>query len=203
MIQGSDEWHLARLGKVTASRISDVMMKPSAAGYQNYMAELVCERLTGNPTETFQSAAMAHGNETEPQARAMYELITATDVDEVGFVEHPQIAMAGASPDGLIGADGGLEIKCPQQNKHMKNLTGAKIDRGYMLQMQWNMACTGRFWWDFVSFNSSFPEHLQCHIQRVSRDPDAVVEITKAVTDFISECDRLFEVLMKKSEAAA
>jgi len=117
--QGSQEWLAERAGRVTASALSNVMMAKTAAGYQNYMAQLVCERLTGQPVETFKSAAMEHGNDTEPQARAFYELETGNEVTEVGFIAHPVIEWSGASPDGLIGDDGLVEIKCPQPAKHI------------------------------------------------------------------------------------
>lgn len=189
MEQGTAEWHKARLGRVTASRIADVMMKPTTAGYQNYRAQLICERLTGQPTESFTSAAMQHGTETEPQARAVYTMTTGNLVDEVGFVEHPTLAMSGASPDGLIGGDGGLEIKCPQPAEHIRMLTGGAIQRKYLLQMQWGMACTGREWWDFVSFSPAFPDEMQMHCQRVNADAELIEEITKAVTGFLSDVD--------------
>lgn len=203
MSQGTDEWFQARLGRVTASRISDVMMNPKTAGYQNYRAQLVCERLTGNPTETFTSAAMQHGIDTEPQARAFYELETGNDVEQVGFIQHPKLIMAGASPDGLIGDDGGLEIKCPQPATHIKTLTGSAIDRGYILQMQWGMACTDRAWWDFVSFCPSLPIEMQMHRQRFDRDAELIEEITAAVTSFLSEVDRLCADLERKYRQAA
>ena len=182
--QGSDEWLAERAGKVTASALSNVMMAKTTAGYQNYMAQLICERLTGKPVETFKSAAMEHGTETEPQARAFYELETGHDVTECGFIPHPTIEGAGASPDGLIGDDGLVEIKCPQPAKHIRNLTGGTIDKGYMLQMQFQMECTGRRWCDFVSFNPDFPDDLQMHITRVDYDAKAAAEIVAAVTAF-------------------
>ena len=190
MDQGTEEWFAARCGKVTASCLNDVMMKTTTAGYQNYVAQLVCERLTGEPTETFTSAAMQHGTETEPRARAMYELETGLAVLEVGFIPHPTLAMSGASPDGLAGEDGLVEIKCPQPAKHIKNLTGGKIDTGYMRQMQWQMECTGREWCDFVSFSPAFPPEMQIFIQRVDRDAEQVAEIKAAVTSFLAEVDR-------------
>jgi len=155
--QGTDEWLRERAGKVTASRIADVMAKgrgsaPSATR-ANYMAELVAERLTGEPTVGFTNAAMQHGTETEPQARAQYMMRTGLDVQEVGFVTHPSLAMSGASPDGLAGADGLVEIKCPNTATHIQTLRGKAIDRKYVLQMQWQMTCTGREWCDFVSFD--------------------------------------------------
>lgn len=201
--QRTDEWFQERLGKVTASRIADVMMKPTTAGYQNYRAQLVCERLTGNPTEAFTSAAMQHGTDTEPQARAFYELETGLEVQEVGFIPHPKLEMSGASPDGVIGDSGLVEIKCPQPATHIKTLTGASIDRKYMLQMQWQMACTGREWCDFVSFCPSLPMEMQMFRQRVDRDAEAVEEITVAVTGFLADIDALCADLTRKFGEAA
>ena len=195
MDQGTPEWLAERAGKVTASALSNVMMAKTTAGYQNYMAQLICERLTGQPVETFKSAAMEHGNETEPQARAMYDLETGNEVTECGFIPHPSLAQSGASPDGLIGSDGLMEIKCPQPAKHIKNLMGGSIDKAYALQMQWQMECTGRDWCDFVSFNPSFPDHLQLHVQRVVRDAEAVEEIKAAVTAFLADLDAKLRAL--------
>lgn len=201
--QGTEEWFAARLGRVTASRIADVMMKPTTAGFQNYRAQLVCERLTGQPTETFTSAAMQHGTDTEPQARAMYTLTTGLDVDEVGFIPHPSLEMSGASPDGLVGGDGLVEIKCPQPSTHIKTLTGAKIDRKYMLQMQWQMICTGRDWCDFVSFSPALPAEMQLFRQRVDRNAELSEEITEAVTSFLAGVDALCADLTTKYKDAA
>lgn len=202
MEQRTEEWFSARLGRVTASRISDVMMKDTTAGYQNYRAQLVCERLTGQPTETFTSAAMQHGTDTEPQARAMYTLETGLNVSEVGFINHPKLEMSGASPDGLVGEAGLVEIKCQQPAQHIRNLTGENIARGYFLQMQWQMACTGRDWCDFVSFSPAFPDDLQLSVRRVDRDAELVEEITAAVTKFIADVDAVFLALTKIREAA-
>ena len=193
--QGTDGWLLERAGKVTASALSNVMMAKTTAGYQNYMAQLICERLTGEPVETFKSAAMEHGNETEPQARAFYELETGNEVVECGFIQHVPIEGSGASPDGLVGELGLVEIKCPQPAKHIKNLMGGNIDKAYMLQMQWQMECTGREWCDFVSFNPTFPAHLQLHITRVERDAEMQEEIKTAVTSFLADLDAKLRAL--------
>ncbi|WP_372570399.1 lambda exonuclease family protein [Ruegeria jejuensis] len=202
--QRTIEWHNERLGKVTASRIVDVMMKPTTAGYQNYHAQLVCERLTGEPTETFQSAAMLHGTETEPQARAMYELAMGVDVQEVGFIPHPTLSMSGASPDGLVGADALVEIKCPQPATHIKTLSGANIDRKYILQMHWQMICTGRTVCDFVSFSPALPPEMQLFVQAVPLDPELSEQITEAVTQFLAKVDETVVNLNReyKKEAA-
>ncbi len=187
MEQRSEEWFAARVGKVTASRIGDVMMARTTAGWQNYKAQLVCERLTGQVAESFTSAAMQHGTDTEPQARAFYEMESGNTVAECGFVDHTDLPMSGASPDGLIGDDGLVEIKCPQPAKHLALLTGANIDKGYLYQMQWQMECTGRAWCDFVSFSPAFPPDLQIEIRRVNRDETLLAEIRNAVRE-ISVC---------------
>jgi putative phage-type endonuclease len=193
--QGSAEWLAERAGKVTASALANVMMKPDAAGYQNYMAQLICERLTGQPVDTFKSAAMDHGTETEPQARAFYELESGLTVTECGFVPHPMVQWSGASPDGLVGESGLVEIKCPQPAKHIKNLMGGAIDKAYALQMQWQMECTGREWCDFVSFNPSFPDHLKISIRRVNADQELQGELIAAVRSFLAELDQKLNAL--------
>lgn len=189
MDQRSPEWFSARAGKVTASCIHKVMAK-TKTGYgadrANYHAQLVAERLTGVTAESFSNAAMQWGNDTEPQARAMYSLEVAPAV-EVGFIEHPTIAMAGASPDGLVGDDGLVEIKCPNTATHIATLTGAPIDRKYVYQMQWQMACTGTAWCDFASFDPRLPLEMQLHVRRVERDDALLAEIEAEVTTFLGE----------------
>ena len=185
--QGTPEWLAERAGKVTASALSNVMMAKTTAGYQNYMAQLICERLTGRPVDTFKSAAMEHGTETEPQARAFYELETGNEVAECGFIPHPTIANAGASPDGLICEFGLVEIKCPQPAKHIKNLMGGTIDKAYILQMQWQMACTDRQWCDFVSYDPRMPEALRLWQRRVLRDSGMISELESEVKKFLAE----------------
>ena len=191
--QGTAEWLQERAGKVTASRIADVMAKTKAgygAGRANYMAELVAELLTGTPRQGFTNDAMRWGTETEPQARAMYELETGHSVIETGFVPHPTIEGTGASPDGLVGDEGLLEVKCPQTATHIETLRGAAIDRKYLLQMHWQMICTGRDWCDFMSFDPRLPLEMQMHIRRVERDAELSEEITAEVTQFITELNQ-------------
>lgn len=193
MEQRTDEWHAARLGKVTASKLADVMAQgrggaPSAAR-ATYRAQLVVERLTGTPYEAFRNAAMDHGTETEPQARASYTLETGLSVVEVGFVPHPTIAMSGASPDGLVGDDGLVEIKCPNSATHIASLRGAEIDGKYIKQMQWQMACTGRAWCDFVSFDPRLPDEMQLFARRVDRDNAMIADMETAVLAFLAEVD--------------
>ena len=192
MEQRTDEWLSERAGKVTASRIADVMAKTRngyGAGRANYMADLVAERLTGEPKQGFCNAAMQHGIDTEPQARAMYEMERGVTVLEEGFVRHPTIENTGASPDGLVGEDGLVEIKCPNTATHIETLRGGAIDRKYILQMHWQMICCGRQWCDFVSFDPRLPLEMQLHVQRVERDEELCAEIEAEVTAFLKELD--------------
>ena len=192
MEQRSEEWFAARLGKVTASRVAD-MMATTKSGYStsraNYMAELICERLTGQQAERFSNAAMQWGTDVEPQARAAYEFITDASVQEVGLIDHPSIAMFGASPDGLIGADGLIEIKCPNTATHIETLLGEVVPGKYVTQMQVQMACTGRAWCDFVSFDPRLPGDLQLWIKRVQRDDVAIHNIEAETVKFLGELE--------------
>lgn len=197
VIQGSPEWHQLRLGKVTASRVADVVAKtktgPSALR-ANYMAELIAERLSGSPVESFTSAAMQWGTDMEPQARAAYEFRTDAQVAQVGFVTHPKIDQAGASPDGLVDEDGLIEIKCPNTATHLETLLGQAVPAKYETQMQWQMACTGRKWCDFVSYDPRMPENMRLFIKRVERDDKRIKELETEVAGF------LLEIAVKLSE---
>jgi len=190
--QGSAEWHAMRLGRVTASRVADVITKTKTgwgAGRANYMAQLVAERLTGTVADSFSNAAMQWGTETEPQARLAYEFRTDAVVEQVAFVPHPTIEMSGASPDGLVGTDGLVEIKCPNTATHIETLRTGKISEKYITQMEWQMACTGRKWCDFVSFDPRMPENMALYIRRVERDEDSAAYLEKHVTEFLAELD--------------
>lgn len=188
--QRSNGWLSDRSGKVTASAIYKVMAK-TKSGYgadrANYHAQLVTERLTGLPTDGFRNAAMDWGIETEAQARAAYAFSINDPVVETGFWQHPMIADSGASPDGLVGERGLVEIKAPQSATHIATLTGAPIDKKYMLQMHWQMACTERDWCDFVSFDPRLPEEMQMHVRRVERDAEFLAEIEAEVSTFLAE----------------
>jgi putative phage-type endonuclease len=200
MDQGSDQWFAARIGKVTASRVADVLAK-TKSGYStsrdNYMAQLVCERLTGQREEFFTSAAMQHGTDTEPLARAAYESLKDVLVDEVGFVPHPSIIMAGASPDGLVSDDGLLEIKCPNTATHIDTLLTQTVPGKYNTQMQFQMACTDREWCDFVSFDNRLPEELQLFVKRVPRDNMYIKLMEDEIVKFLNELDIKIAQLMK------
>jgi len=191
--QGSAEWLLDRCGKVTASRIADLMAKrrdgqPSSDRI-NYKAQLVAERLTGCVAPSFTNAAMIHGTETEPEARRAYEFFVDRDVQQVGFIPHPTIAMSGASPDGLVGDDGLLELKCPNTATHIETLLTGRIPDKYFKQMQFQMACTEREWCDFASYDPRMPERMRLFVKRVNRDAEDLAEIEAAVSAFLAEID--------------
>jgi putative phage-type endonuclease len=200
MDQRTDEWFAARLGKVTASRVADVIAK-TKSGYstsrQNYLAELVLERMTGRRQESFTNAAMQRGTEMEPVARAAYEAMSGEIVEEVGLILHPRLQMSGASPDGVINTDGLLEIKVPNSATHMNTLLTGKPDGKYITQMQWQMACTGRRWCDFVSYDDRFPAHLQLFVTRIKRDDKLIAELEFEVEQFLIEVDQMVERLSK------
>jgi len=197
-IQGTPEWFAERAGKVTASMISNVLMKPETAGFRDYQAQLVAEILTGKPQGSdFTSAAMQFGSETEPLARSAYEAETGFSVDEVGFCQHPAIERSGASPDGLVGNSGLVEIKCPKVATHLAYLIADVVPAAYKNQMMWQMACTGRDWCDFVSFRPDLPEHLQLFIVRFKRDPARILELETAVIAFLDGVDKMLSQLKK------
>jgi len=199
MPQGSPEWLAARAGKVTASRISDVMAANTTAAYKNYQAQIVAEILTGQPQESgFTNAAMQWGTDKEPLARAEYEMFCAWDVEEVGLVLHPTIERGASSPDGLVSSDGLVEIKCPNTTTHLQTLIDKKQPSKYEYQMLWNMACTGRKWCDFVSYDPRLPEDLQLFVHRFDRDDKRIAEIEAAVTQFLSEVDEMIDNIRKK-----
>ena len=190
--QRSDAWFEARLGRVTASRVADVIAKTKSgysASRDNYMAQLICERLTGQQGESFTNAAMTWGTETEPLARSAFEAYADVMVEEVGFVPHPSIEMSGASPDGLVGLFGMLEIKCPNTATHIDTLLTQTVPGKYITQMQWQMACCERQWCEFVSFDPRLPQDLQLFVKRVEFDPEYVAMLEKEVIQFLAELD--------------
>jgi putative phage-type endonuclease len=204
LLQGTSEWKRLRLGKVTASRIVDVTSRVKTgwgASRANYAAQLIAERLTGVPAESFTNSAMQWGTETEPQARSAYCFVTDIPVTEVAFAPHPAIEMSGCSPDGLAGDDGLIEVKCPNTATHLETLLGAEIDGKYVKQMMWQMACTGRKWCDFVSFDPRLPVDLQMKIIRVARDEAMIEALESDVKEFLAEIE--VKVFKLKSLTAA
>lgn len=197
--QGTDEWFQQRLGKVTASRISDVIAKTKtgvSTSRQNYLVQLVSERLTGKKGESFVNQAMLDGIERESAARELYMRTRGVSVTEVGFFDHPTIAMSGASPDGAVNAEedgkyaGLIEIKCPIETTHTNTLMSKSVPSKYIPQMQWQLACTGAKWVDFVSYNPNFPEELQLFVARVDRDDTYIGELEAEVIKFLDEVEQ-------------
>jgi len=201
MEQRTDEWFAARIGKVTASRVADVIAKTKSGygvGRANYLADLVVERLTGQKAQGFSNAAMEWGTQTEPQARAAYSAKTGILVEEVGFIDHPTVAMSGASPDGFA-EEGLIEVKCPNTSTMLEYILDGKPPQKYVTQMQWQMACTGRPWCDFVSFDPRLPERLQLLVVRVPRDDAYIAMLETEVKKFLAELDDNLNKLEKVS----
>jgi hypothetical protein len=194
--QGSIEWRMARVGHATGSRIADIVKTISngtkySTKRGNYLDELVAERLTGQPADWKEVRSLEARKALEPDARACYEFDTGNSVVEVGFVKHPFIPFAGSSPDGLIGKTGGIEIKALDAANHLKLFDGRAIQvvEEYLPQVHFNMACTGRKWWDFVAFNPLMPPAMKLFIQRVPRDVTETARLETAVKDFLAEVD--------------
>lgn len=212
--QGTPEWLQARAGRVTASRVADIMAKGrsggESAGRRNYRAQLVAEILTGKPQEDgFKNAAMEWGTQNEPFARAAYEVLKGCMVDQVGMVLHPTIERGAASPDGLIGWAGGeaapeglIEIKCPNTATHLDYLQAGTVPTDYQPQMLWQMACTGAQWCDFVSFDPRLPEDLQLFVKRFPRDDARIASMEMEVRAFLREVDETITNLRKIRPAA-
>lgn len=198
MDQRTDEWFAARCGKVTASRVADVMAKTKngySASRQNYLAQLVSERMTGQPAQTFSNAAMQWGTEQEPFARAAYEIKHGLMVDEVGFINHPEISMAGASPDGLVDDRGLVEIKCPNTATHIEYLLGKEPPSQYKPQMTFQLMCTGRDWCDFVSFDPRMRDDLKLFVVRFTPTDEYKKEIEAEVRKFLQDVDSVIAQL--------
>ena len=197
--QGTEEWFQQRLGKVTASRISDVIAKTKtgvSTSRQNYLIQLVSERLTGKKGDSFVNQAMLDGIERESSAKQLYMRTRGVSVTEVGFFDHPVIKNSGASPDGAVNSkeegkyDGLIEIKCPIETTHTNTLISKSVPSKYIPQMQWQLACTGAKWVDFVSYNPNFPEELQLFVARVDRDDTYIGELEAEVVKFLDEVDQ-------------
>jgi putative phage-type endonuclease len=199
--QNSAEWLAARCGSLGASSIADMVAKTRTgwgASRFNLAARIVCERLTGTPQESYTNAAMQWGHDTEPQARAMYEFMRDVAVQQVGLVLHPSINKSHASPDGIVGDDGLIEIKCPNTATHIETLLSDDVDGRYIKQMQWQMACCGRGWCDFVSFDPRLPAEMQMFVQRVARDDEFIAELEREARAFLAEVETTISTLSDK-----
>jgi len=206
--QGSAEWLQARCGRITASRLTDVMAylksgKGEMKARADYRMDLVAERLTGLTEPYYVSPEMKWGTKHELMARALYEVATGADVEQIGFAIHPSHDFAGASPDGLVDADGGLEIKCPKTTTHLAYMMAGVVPEDYIPQMMWNMVCCEREWWDFVSYDPRLEDagmHLFC--VRLAYDQKIIDGMAAEVRKFNDEVNAVIDGLQKGRLAA-
>jgi len=206
MLQGSEEWRQARCGSVGASDAPRVVRRTKtgySADRDNLMAEKVLERITNTPVEPYRSVAMLQGTAREPDARMTYALVKGVEIEEIALVPHPTIKGSHASPDGLVGLDGLVELKCPQPPAHLDLLLNGQISNDYLVQMAWQLCCTGRLWCDFVSYSSDFPGPMQLFVKRVPRDQTLIAELEREIAQFIKEVDRKVEHLSRRYAMAA
>lgn len=198
MEQRTDEWYRARCGQLGASQLTAALAKGKAGAEsstrRNLIAEIVAMRLTGEAPAGFTSQAIQWGIDNEPIARAMYEIKTGNDVTEVGFIPHPDIEWTGASPDGLVGSDGLVEIKCPNTATHIDYLLAGKVPAEYTKQMLWQMECTGRKWCDFVSYDPRMPPEYQLFLVRYEKDNDKLDEMREGINLFLYD---VIEIIAK------
>jgi putative phage-type endonuclease len=201
LVQGTAEWRQARCGSLGASSVHEALAKTRTgwgASRANVQARLLVERLTGIPQDTYSNAAMQHGIDTEPEARAAYQFETGVLVGKVGLFKHPSIVGTHASPDGTVGDDGLVEIKCPSTATHIETLLGETIPSKYIIQCQWQMACTGRQWCDWASYDNRLPESMQLFKKRISRDMRHIAELETQVIAFLSELDAKLAALTSR-----
>lgn len=202
--QGTPEWLAARAGSLGASQVSLALAKIKSgygASRANVRAQLIAERLTGAPCETFQTAEMKYGQETEAEARAAYEFHFDCAVTLVGLVKHPKLPGTHASPDGLLGEDGLVEFKCPNTATHIETLLSGEFDGKYLTQVQWQMAVTGRKWGDLVSYDKRMPAHMRLVVKRIERDEVRIAELEREVTLFLAEVSTMQRELSAKYPA--
>ena len=204
-LQRTDEWFEKRRGKVTASRVGDVVLRQKNGSFyakrEDYKNQLICEILTGNIVSSITSAAMQHGIDTEDEAFDVFKKTMWMDVTKADFVVHPTILRSGASPDGYIGDEGLLEIKCPKSQTHIETLRRGTYDPQYVPQMQWQMACTGRKWVDFVSYDPRLPEAYRLFVDRIERDDLWIAQANEMVEQFLREVDEEIAKLTNEYEA--
>lgn len=200
--QGSAEWLDIRRGKITASRIVDVLDRlkkgGEGAGRRNYRIDLIAERLSGRSEGHYISPEMQWGIECELMARAAYEMQRGVMVESVGFVLHPTLDFTGASPDGLVDEDGTTEFKCPKTTTHIKWMLEGGVPEEHQPQCLWVMTCTGRKWCDFVSYCPHLPDGLSTFIVRMERDEQRIADVTNEVCRFDDEVQHFVTELSKK-----
>lgn len=186
LVQGSDEWFAVRLGKLTASKAQAVAS--NGKGLETLCFEKVAEIISGTQEDKYTNADMERGNEQENLARSAYEMETGNPVKQVGFVELDE--RVGCSPDGFVGEDGLVEIKCHKGSQMVKLIFSEKIDTKYVWQMQFQMFVTGRQWVDYVGFNENFPN---LKIIRVHRDEDAIAKIVEGIETGKARIEEILE----------
>ncbi|MBN2591606.1 MAG: YqaJ viral recombinase family protein [Sedimentisphaerales bacterium] len=189
-IQNSDEWYQARLGIVTSSNFHKVLNKKTGRGL--YMRKLAAERLTGVPEESYKNANMENGNIVEDDARNFYAMANDCIVNQVGFVKRDDDV--GCSPDGLVGDDGIIEIKCPLSSTHIENIITNKMPTEYIPQVQGILWITERQWCDFVSYDSKVYTK-PIHIIRVERDNEYIVNLAAHVAVFVKELKAMINMI--------
>jgi putative phage-type endonuclease len=197
--QGSGEWLAARAGRITASRMAEVVsyLKKGAESQKriDYRVEIVSERLSGRAVEQYVTFAMKEGTRLEPEARTEYELVKDVLVDRIGLAIHPTMDFSAASPDGLVGHDGGVEIKCPTPTTHIEWLLAGEVPPEHIPQMDWGMVCCERMWWDFVSYCPIFPEPLNLFVKRLPRDEARIDVLDAEVRKFHAEANAVIDQL--------
>lgn len=200
--QRTEEWLIERAGHCTASRASDVLAKiknGEASERRKYRIQVVTERLTGVPVQGFVNASMQWGIDTEDPAKAAYEEETGDLIQSVGFLKHPTIAWVGASPDGLLGNDGLIEVKCPDSTTHLEWMAGEKVPPRHVAQIQFQLWVTGRQWCNFTSYDPRFPENLRLFTVRAERDNDYIKNLEAEVRAFLEEADALHKKLLRRT----
>jgi predicted phage-related endonuclease len=213
--QRSEAWFAERAGKITASRMHDVMLprdrepfksgprkgqpKPPPKALTDYAYQLAAERLTGRPRKQIKAAALQWGQDVEPAAVAAYQAETGEIVTMCGFVQHPEYDFIGASPDFLVNDDGGGEIKSPESSEvHLETLL-VGLPPEHIEQIQGGLWVTGRQWWDFVSFHPDFPDHLRTYIQRVQRDDSYIAQLESACLQMEADVQEILSQLQQKA----
>ena len=198
--QGTEEWMMERCGKATASEFSSILAKGEKKVRTGYLRRIVAERLTGKPSETYSNFHMQRGQEQEPYARMAYEATTGNDVEEVGFIKHSMF-MAGCSPDGLVGEDGGCEIKSVIPTVQLTTILNEGYPPEHKAQIQGSLWVTGRLWWDFCSYSHDMPPHLQTYVFRVERDEEYIKMLNTEIILFLVEVDTLVAKLNQRKSA--
>lgn len=207
LVQRSLEWRMARVGHLTASKIADIVKMNQNGNHSkrrsDYLDLIVAERLTGQPQDWKEVRSLEDRAKLEPEARGWYSLMTGNDVEEVGFIKHPTIAMAGSSPDGLVRKTGGLEIKVLDAKNHIKlfsETTRNSILVDYLPQVHFNMACTGRKWWDWISYNKTMQdERMRMFLLTIKRDEELITKFESAALEFLAEVERKVAEIRKAS----